>query len=273
MPRIGLAAFFIASIAVCACAQKNGPAPKGNVYLPGPGINLPEFVSSTPFDISAKDCPEKQENAVVLFLTVLATGKPSNLFFIKPQGNDLDKFAFLAVQSDQFKPGTYNGVPVEVAQSVTVTLSFCKETVSESGRSRIVRYQLLSQPEQSFGVPPAELAPTISALATGGPSSSLTSETHIEKVGGHVSAPVPILQPEAEFSAEAKRAKYQGVVIVSLIVDAQGMPQNIRVVQPLGLGLDALAVEAAHKYRFKPTMKNGEPVPVMVNIEVNFRLY
>jgi TonB family protein len=93
-------------------------------------------------------------------------------------------------------------------------------------------------------------------------------------VGGGVSAPVPLFQPEAEFSDEARRAKYQGVCIIGLIVDAQGNPQNVHVVRALGMGLDEKAMEAVRKYKFKPAMKDGKtPVPVFVNVEVNFRLY
>ena len=95
----------------------------------------------------------------------------------------------------------------------------------------------------------------------------------VYRIGGGVSAPVPIFTPEAEFSDEARRAKYQGVVLISLIVDAQGNPQNPRVVRPLGMGLDEKALEAVRKYKFKPAMKDGKPVPVMMSIEVNFRLY
>ena len=85
---------------------------------------------------------------------------------------------------------------------------------------------------------------------------------------------MPIFTPEAEFSDEARRAKYQGVCLVSLIVDAQGNPQNVHVVRPLGMGLDEKALEAVRKYKFKPAMKDGRtPVPVLMSIEVNFRLY
>jgi TonB family protein len=96
----------------------------------------------------------------------------------------------------------------------------------------------------------------------------------LEHVGGRVSAPVPLIQPEAEFSDEARRAKYQGVCLISLIVDAQGNPQNPRVIRALGMGLDEKALEAVRKYKFKPAMKDGKtPVPVMITVEVNFRLY
>ena len=94
------------------------------------------------------------------------------------------------------------------------------------------------------------------------------------QVGKNVSAPVPLFTPEAEFSDEARRAKYQGVCIVGLIVDVHGDPQNVHVVRALGMGLDEKALEAVRKYKFKPAMKdNKTPVPVAVNVEVNFRLY
>ena len=93
-------------------------------------------------------------------------------------------------------------------------------------------------------------------------------------VGGGVSAPVALNSVEAEFSDEARRAKYQGICLISLIVDAQGNPQNPRVIRTLGMGLDEKALEAVRKYKFRPAMKDGKtPVPVMITVEVNFRLY
>ncbi len=107
-----------------------------------------------------------------------------------------------------------------------------------------------------------------------GPGSGGNAGGGIYRVGGGISAPVPLNDVEAEFSDEARRAKYQGICEVALIVDAQGMPQNVHVIRPLGMGLDEKAVEAVRKYRFKPAMKDGKiPVPVMVTVEVNFRLY
>jgi periplasmic protein TonB len=92
-------------------------------------------------------------------------------------------------------------------------------------------------------------------------------------VGGGVSAPQLIFAPDPEFSDEARRAKYQGVCVVSLIVDAHGDPQRVQVVRHLGMGLDEKAVEAVKQYKFKPATLQGKPVPVEVNIEVNFRIY
>ena len=107
-----------------------------------------------------------------------------------------------------------------------------------------------------------------------GPGSGWNTGGGLAQVGGRVSAPIPLFQPEAEFSDEARRAKYQGVCLVGLIVDAQGNPQNVHIVRPLGMGLDEKAMEAVRKYKFKPAMRDGKtPVAVPVNVEVNFRLY
>jgi TonB family protein len=106
-----------------------------------------------------------------------------------------------------------------------------------------------------------------------GPGSGGNTGGGLYRVGGEVSAPVALNSVEAEFSDEARRAKYQGVCLISLIVDAQGNPQNPRVVRALGMGLDEKALEAVRKYKFRPAMKGKTPVPVMITVEVNFRLY
>ena len=107
-----------------------------------------------------------------------------------------------------------------------------------------------------------------------GPGEGGNTGGGLYRIGGGVSAPVPLNSVEAEFSDEARRAKYQGVCLISLIVDVHGDPQNPRVVRALGMGLDEKALEAVKKYKFKPAMKDGKtPVPVMITVEVNFRLY
>jgi TonB family protein len=107
-----------------------------------------------------------------------------------------------------------------------------------------------------------------------GPGSGGNTGGGVYRIGGGVSAPIPLNSVEAEFSDEARRAKYQGVVLVGLMVDAQGNPQSVHIVRALGMGLDEKALEAVKKYKFKPGMKDGKPVVVTgVIVEVNFRLY
>ncbi len=118
--------------------------------------------------------------------------------------------------------------------------------------------------------PPGATAP----IQGNGSALSPDSSPGPYKIGGRISAPVVLHSVMAEYSDEARRANYQGVCLISLIVDAQGNPQNIRVVRALGMGLDAKAIEAIRQYKFKPAMKDGTtPVPVQITIEVDFRLY
>src|SRR5436190_2602464 len=92
------------------------------------------------------------------------------------------------------------------------------------------------------------------------------------KIGGGVSARVPIFKPEPEYSEEARKAKFQGTVVLFIVVDEKGNPRDLKVIRPLGLGLDQKAIEAVQKWKFRPGMKDGHAVPVQATIEVNFRL-
>ncbi|MGB8030318.1 MAG: energy transducer TonB [Terracidiphilus sp.] len=95
----------------------------------------------------------------------------------------------------------------------------------------------------------------------------------IYKIGGHISAPEIKHRVTAQYTDEALRANYQGVCLIGLIVDAQGKPQNIHVVRALGMGLDEKAIEAIRQYKFKPALLDHKtPVPVMITIEIDFRL-
>jgi TonB family protein len=100
-----------------------------------------------------------------------------------------------------------------------------------------------------------------------------TAPQQIYHIGGDVSAPELVFAPDPEFTEKARRAKYQGVCGISLIIDAQGNPMRVQVVRHLGMGLEKKAVDAVKQYRFKPAMRLGKPVAVTANIEVNFQLY
>ena len=85
-------------------------------------------------------------------------------------------------------------------------------------------------------------------------------------VGGGVTAPRAIHAPEPEFSKESRKTKYQGTVVLRLIVGTDGRPRDIGVVQSLGIGLDEKAIEALRLWRFEPGRKAGIAVAVLVNI-------
>jgi TonB family protein len=78
---------------------------------------------------------------------------------------------------------------------------------------------------------------------------------------------------EARFSDEAIHAKQGGSCIISFLVDEHGMPQDFLVVQGLGYGLTEKALEAVRQYRFKPAMKDGQPVRTTLSVAIDFHLY
>ena len=95
----------------------------------------------------------------------------------------------------------------------------------------------------------------------------------LRTIGGGVSSPVLTFKDDPEFSEEARRAKFMGVVLVNLIVDQNGNPQNVHVLRGVGMGLDEKAVAAVKQYRFKPAKEAGKPVAVELNVEVNFQIF
>lgn len=94
----------------------------------------------------------------------------------------------------------------------------------------------------------------------------------VYKVGGGVSPPRTICNPDPEYSEAAKTAKREGKVVLWVVIGSDGLPHDIRIVRSLGDGLDEKAIEAVRKWRFEPARKDGQPVAVQVNVEVNFHL-
>jgi TonB family protein len=90
--------------------------------------------------------------------------------------------------------------------------------------------------------------------------------------GGPVSPPSVVHKVEPEYSEEARRASLEGTVLLRIIVDEDGRPRELKVMRSLGLGLDEKAIVAVSNWQFAPGTKEGQPVPVQAQIEVNFRL-
>lgn len=85
-------------------------------------------------------------------------------------------------------------------------------------------------------------------------------------------APMLVYKVDPDYSDQARLARYNGTVLLRLIIDEKGDPRDIRVLRSLGLGLDEKAIEAVRHWRFRPGLKNGKAVAVDANIEVNFQL-
>ena len=101
----------------------------------------------------------------------------------------------------------------------------------------------------------------------------VSSSPGIFRVGGGVSAPMQSYAPEPAFSEAARALKFQGTAALALWIKKDGTTANIRILQPLGAGLDAKAVHAVQTWKFHPAEKNGEPVAVEIAVEVDCPLY
>jgi TonB family protein len=99
------------------------------------------------------------------------------------------------------------------------------------------------------------------------------SDETIYRIGDEGVTPPKVLSKiEPDYTDEARNAKIEGVVELSVQIGADGLAQNIQITRSLDGGLDQSAVAAIQQWRFKPGEKNGKPVRVAAKIEVNYRL-
>jgi TonB family protein len=245
------------------------PAPV-KAYAVGPDVTAPELISHDLGPFSTEKCRKKVNGKYVFSLVVDKDGKPSEVMLLEPLGTELGRFAHQIVEADRFKPGIRDDAPVAVKESLEIYMHTCVVQTKEEAADKTYRLHLRSQPEQKFrALPRPEKPPALDKTFV--PATSIDG-VPIYRVGNGVSFPIVLNTAEAEFSDEARRAKFQGVCIISVIIDTEGKPRNLHVARKLGMGLDEKAMEAVSQWRFKPAMKDGVPVPVGMNIEVSFQL-
>jgi periplasmic protein TonB len=92
--------------------------------------------------------------------------------------------------------------------------------------------------------------------------------------GDGVNAPIVLLKTKPPYTEEARKAHATGIVSIQAVIREDGTIDSFKVLRGLGYGLDEAAITTVStKWRFKPGTKNGAPVPVIVNIEVEFNLF
>jgi TonB family protein len=105
------------------------------------------------------------------------------------------------------------------------------------------------------------------------------SDEEVEKPVFHVGkddqvkTPEPKFTPAPEYSAIAQYENYQGIVVVNVVVGSDGSVHNVRLLRPLGMGLDEIARNTVQTWRFRPATHNKVPVAVEMNIEAAFDLH
>ena len=146
---------------------------------------------------------------------------------------------------------------------------------------RIVAYLICSAPLLVEGCPAVAISHSQTPQADEGqvPSTPPTGAAVFAKICSKknpppcATPPRAVFSPAPDYSGQALNAKYEGTCILMIVVSAEGRATNIRVTSSLGMGLDEKAIEAVKRWKFKPAMQDGKPVPVQLAVEVAFHLY
>lgn len=268
-------------VAVAAAGQAQSPtaAPDSSTwgkqvtaYTASSGVVAPELIPLAVNIPYQKKCDGKESGTVMIDIIVDASGAVRNAMFEKPLGNALDRLALQFIDVDRFKPGMLDGKPVAVAELAKVKLAGCEVTQDDSTGKKVRAISLREMPEQQF-------LPTIGdanrvRLATRFSTQALISGSVPLVSTGHGVTPPKLLKSiNAQFSPEARRLHIGGSCLFTLIVDTEGMPQAIEELRSLGYGLDEEATRAVSTYRFRPAMRDGEPVPVRLTVEASFKYF
>jgi protein TonB len=107
-----------------------------------------------------------------------------------------------------------------------------------------------------------------------GPGSGGGTGGGVYRPGNGVTLPRVLHEERPQYTSDAMRAKVQGTVLLECVVKPDGSVGDVQVIRSLDptFGLDQQAVIAARKWRFAPGTRLGEPVPVLITIELTFTL-
>jgi TonB family protein len=152
----------------------------------------------------------------------------------------LVKAAMAGIEQWRYKPTLRNGQPVEVETEIDVNFTL------EGEKNGIAGFESSNSGNQQT----AKAQPT-----------------------GPVNPPVPIYQPAAPYTDQARMNKIQGIVKLVVSTDAQGNVIGTKVITPLESSLDESAADTVRTWKFKPATQNGVPVPVTIAVNVDFKLY
>jgi len=243
LPLIALVCCLVAGPVVASARQ----AQENTIYKPGNGVTGPVVVKEIKPQYTADAMRAKVEGTVTLEGVVQPDGVMGEVRVTKALDPGLDQEAIKAVKQWRFKPGLKGGEPVAVR--VTLEMSFT----------------LRNKPSQPlFPVPPP--AP-IDARAT---APNVAPEVY--KPGNGVTAPVVVKQVKPQYTADAMRAKVEGVVTLECVVQPDGLVGEVRVTKALDPGLDQEAITTVRRWRFEPGKKDGKAVPVRITLDMTFSL-
>lgn len=163
--------------------------------------------------------------------------------------------------------------PADVRESVAAAFDRAAESVVRSVRQW--RYDAPAQGPISFTVPvpfgPQHAAAAPPPPPPSPPPPSAGSSAVPLRVGGPIKPPAKIRNVNPVYPPEAKDAGVQGVVIVEVRIEPDGRVSDARILRSIPL-LDEAALEAVRQWEFTPTWLNGQPVPIIMTVTINFTL-
>jgi TonB family protein len=89
---------------------------------------------------------------------------------------------------------------------------------------------------------------------------------------GCITRPQPTHTPQPNYPESERMARHEGMVTLTLVVGSDGAPRDVAVSGALSPDLDQAAVDAVKRWRFKPAIKDGKPIPVKMEVELAFHL-
>ena len=105
-----------------------------------------------------------------------------------------------------------------------------------------------------------------------GTSTQKSAYPGVLTVGKDVTPPKVRSRVEPEYTEVARRARVTGTVLLEAVITKNGGVSIMRVIRPIGFGLEENAAEALSQWVFEPGRRSGQPVDVQLEIEVNFKL-
>ena len=208
------------------------------VYFVGPEVSAPTLAHPVPAIYTDEMVKSKVAGMSTWLLVIRADGTPTDAHVVQALGTPFDQAAVDAINRSKFEPGKLTGKPVDVRVGVIVPFRYGK------------------YPSTPFiAVIERDLDPTANGWNS---ANSQPAATHTVS---------------ASFSSDAIKARYQGIALISTLVGTDGLPGAMHVTRPIGMGLDQVAIDAVKRYRFRPAMRDGTPVPAQINVEVSFLIY
>ncbi len=191
---------------------------------------------------------------VLLDVLVGKNGKVKDVHLVS--GNPiLARAATDAVRHWRYAPFTSQGAGVETRTAVTVSFVLTTGPYHCPGQQAN---------QYTFRTDPSSSSPT---------SAETSPQQAVFKVGGSVKPPQPLHTPDPEYTPTARKAARQGTAVLSAIVTPEGRIAVVKMERVLGYGLDQKAIDAVCEWKFKPALKDDQPVAVQIHVEVTFRLY